>query len=42
LLPAGVLSNLIEFQSEDYPSQMGMVVPMMPRAGGGDFHKLPV
>jgi hypothetical protein len=40
VLLAGVLSNLIEFQSEDHPSQKGMV--MMPRARGGDFHKLPV
>jgi hypothetical protein len=42
VLLAGVLSNLIEFQSEDHPSRMGMVVPVMPRAGGADFHKLPV
>jgi hypothetical protein len=37
-LPAGVLSNLIEFQSEDHPSHMGMVMMLLPR-GGSDFHK---
>jgi hypothetical protein len=40
-LLAGVLSNLIEFQSEDHPSHLGMPVMMMPRDGDG-FHKLPV
>jgi hypothetical protein len=37
-LPAGVLSNLIEFQSEDHPSHMGMVMMLLPR-GGSEFHK---
>jgi hypothetical protein len=40
LLPAGVLSNLIESQSEDHPTHMGMM--MMPGAGGGGFHELSV
>jgi len=40
VLLAGVLSNSIEFQSEDHPSRMGLVVMMMPGDGESAFHEL--